>query len=80
MTHIYVIFFARKFSSFIILFLNLIYLSYCHFIRMFDEDVSRVGIETIYMISICKYCSISFGYEDGCKKDEELKNSHWRAK
>lgn len=47
---------------------------------MFDEDVSRVGIETIYMISICKYCSISFGYEDGCKKDEELKNSHWRAK
>ena len=31
---------------------------------------------TIYMMSICKYSSLAFSYEDGGKKEDEIKNSH----
>ena len=33
---------------------------------------------TIYMMSICKFSSLAFSYEDGMKKDEEMKNRHHR--
>jgi lysophospholipid acyltransferase len=33
---------------------------------------------TIYMMSICKFSSLAFSYEDGMKKDEEIINSHHR--
>ncbi len=35
---------------------------------------------TIYMMSICKFSSLAFSYEDGEKKDEEIKNSYHRSK
>ena len=31
---------------------------------------------TIYMMSICKFSSLAFSYEDGEKKEEEFKNKH----
>ena len=31
---------------------------------------------TIYMMSICKFSSLAFSYEDGAKKEEEFKSEH----
>ena len=79
-TYFYIICFSRKLSSFIILLGNFIFLSYLHINRIYDEDTSRIGIETIYMMTICKFSSLSFGYEDGAKNDDEIPNSYWKSK
>ena len=35
-------------------------------------------ITTIFMMTICKYSSMAFSYEDGGKDDKDIKNNHWR--
>ncbi len=32
-----------------------------------------LGVETCYMMSICKFSSIAFNYEDGDKEESKLK-------
>ena len=34
----------------------------------------------IYMMTICKFSSIAFAYDDGIKSDEEIKSSYHREK
>ena len=39
-----------------------------------------LGIETCYMMTICKFSSIAFNYEDGGKKEEEIYSRYHKAK
>jgi hypothetical protein len=39
-----------------------------------------VEVDTLYMMSICKFSSVAFAFEDGGKKAEEVKSSYHRAK
>ena len=40
----------------------------------------KIGIESLYMMSICKFSSIAFNYEDGASEESEIKNSYHRKK
>ena len=39
-----------------------------------------IDIDSLYMLSICKFSSIAFSYEDGIKSDEELKSNYLKSK
>jgi hypothetical protein len=39
-----------------------------------------LGIETCYMMSICKFSSIAFNYEDGGKDETTLKSKYQKEK
>jgi hypothetical protein len=79
-TYFFMRFFGRKYSAFIILILNILQLSFLHIKRMMNYDGWRIEIDALYMMSICKFSSIAFSYEDGGKDDSELKSSYHRAK
>ena len=55
-----------------------LYLSFLHIKRIFFEygEWRIDDPTTIYMMSICKFSSLAFSYEDGGKDISELKNSH----
>lgn len=80
-TFLFIQFFGRKLSSFYVLFFNILHLSYLH-LRTMNSSFGKwtLGIETCYMMSICKFSSIAFNYEDGGKPENELKSSHFVAK
>ncbi len=40
----------------------------------------EIDVTTILMMSICKFSSIAFSYEDGGKDDSLIKNSYHRSK
>ena len=49
--------------------------------RMVDDFAGwEIDVSTILMMSICKFSSIAFSYEDGMKEDSVLKNSYHRSK
>ena len=73
-------FFGRKYSAFIIILLNILYLSGLHVFRMLNRVSYKIEIDTIYMMSICKFSSLAFAYEDGGKKDKDIKSTYWRKK
>ena len=77
-TYFFIKYYGRKYSGYYVFISSLIYLSVLHIKRMFREDQSWKIDDptTIYMMSICKYSSLTFSYEDGAKKEEELKNDH----
>ena len=79
-TFLFIKYFGRKYSAFYVFVGSLLYLSYLHIERMFRTDKSWKVDDptTIYMMSICKFSSLAFSYEDGMKKDEEMKNRHHR--
>ena len=79
-TYLFIQYYGRKHSAFYVLIGSLLYLSYLHIKRMFRTDKSWKVDDptTIYMMSICKFSSLAFSYEDGMKKDEEIINSHHR--
>jgi hypothetical protein len=79
-TYLFIVYFGRKVSAFYVLIFSFLYLSYLHIKRMFFEYGEwRVDDPTtIYMISIAKFTSLAFSYEDGGLNLEELKNSHHR--
>ena len=79
-TYLFIKFCGRKYSAYYVFIGSLIYLSYLHVKRMFRtfEGWKIDDPTTIYMMSICKFSSLAFSYEDGEKKDEEFKNSHHR--
>ena len=39
-----------------------------------------IDIDALYMLSICKFSSIAFSYEDGAKNDEEIKSNYLKSK
>ena len=76
-TYLFMKYYGRKYSAFYVLIGSLLYLSILHIKRMFEPDGWRVDDPTtIYMMSICKFSSLAFSYEDGMKKKEEIISSH----
>ena len=80
LTYIFIEFFGRKLSAFYIFTLTMVYLSFLHISRIFFYYGQwRADDPTIiYMMSICKFSSLAFSYEDGGKEESELKNKHHR--
>jgi hypothetical protein len=80
-TYLFIKFFGRKYSAFTILIINIIQLSYLHIMRMLTNYGGwRIEIDALYMMSICKFSSIAFSYEDGGKDPSEILSSYHRAK
>jgi hypothetical protein len=80
-TYLFLTLFGRKLSPFYILFFNILHLAYLH-LRTMNEMYGNwsLGIEACFMMSICKFSSIVFNYDDGGKEESELKSSHQRTK
>lgn len=80
-TFLFIKFFGRKYSAFYVLALNILHLSYIHISNMMSNYGNwKLGIETLYMMSICKFSSVAFNYEDGGKDESEIKSSYHRSK
>ena len=77
-TYLFIKYCGRKYSAFYVLIGSMIHLSYLQIARMFQGERSWKVDDptTIYMMSICKFSSLAFSYEDGAKKDEEMKSNH----
>ena len=77
-TYLFIKYFGRKYSAFYVFVFTLLYLSYLHIKRLFEEYGEWRGddVTIIYMMTISKYSSLAFSYEDGGKDINELKNSH----
>jgi lysophospholipid acyltransferase len=81
MTYIFIKYFGRRYSAIWILTLTVMHLSYLHIRRMYyDYGGWKLDVSTIYMMSICKFSSIAFSYEDGAKDDSMIKSSYHREK
>jgi len=80
-TYVFIMFFGRKHSAFYIIIFNILHLSYLHIWNMIHYYGSwTLGVEALYMMSICKFSSIAFNYEDGGKEESDIKSSYHRAK
>jgi hypothetical protein len=80
-TYLFIHFFGRKYSSFWVMAFNIGHLSYLHISNMFLKYGEwKLGIETLYMMSICKFSSVAFNYEDGGKDEKEVKSSYHQSK
>jgi len=73
--------FGRKLPPAIILVVTMMHLSYIHWTK---EEITEgrwcIDISVCYMMSICKFSSLAFSYDDGGRKDEEIKNQYHRNK
>ncbi len=80
-TYIFIVFFGRRQSPLVILVITMIHLSYLHLTK---EDIADgkwcIEISVIYMMSVCKFSSLVFGYDDGSKKDENIKSQYHKNK
>ena len=77
-TYGFLYFFGRKLSPFIVLIYTIIHLDVLHIYRMF-VDYGGWTIDdptTIYMMTLCKYTSIVFSYDDGKKDDKDIISQH----
>lgn len=79
-TWFFIEYYGRKRSPFWVFGLTFVYLSGMHLYRLLIYYGKWQGDDTtiIYMMTICKYSSMAFSYEDGEKEDKDIKNSHWR--
>ena len=79
-TYLFIEYFGRKCSAYYVFILSLVYLSYLHIKRLFDDygEWKADDPTTIYMMSICKFSSLAFSYEDGAKDLKDMKNAHHR--
>lgn len=79
-TYLFIKYYGRKYTAYYVFIFSLLYLSYLHIKRMFRtyQGWKIDDPTTIYMMSICKFSSLAFSYEDGDKKEEEFKNNHHR--
>ena len=77
-TYLFLIFFGRKISAFVVMIYTMIHLSYLNLTSMLDHygkwNVDEIC--TIYMMELTKFTSIAFCYEDGLKNDKDFKNEH----
>lgn len=80
-TYIFIRFFGRRHSAFIVLIINLLHLSYLHVNRMINKYGNwDLSVDVFYMMTICKFSSIAFAYEDGAKDDEKIPSGYWKSK
>lgn len=79
-TWFFIKYYGRKKSAFWVFLLTFVYLSGMHLYRILMLYGEWSGDDTtiIYMMTICKYSSLAFSYEDGEKEDKDLKNNHWK--
>lgn len=80
-TYLFIKYLGRKFSAFYVLAFNILHLSLIHISNMIKSYGDwTLGVETLYMMSICKFSSIAFNYEDGGKEETEIKSTYLRSK
>jgi len=80
-TYLFIKYLGRKYSAFYVMAFNIIHLSFIHLNNMiYHYGNWYLGVETLYMMSICKFSSVAFTYEDGAKPESEIKSSYHRAK
>jgi lysophospholipid acyltransferase len=80
-TYLFITFFGRKYSAFIVVIITVAHLSALHLYRMIvDYGGWKLDITTVYMMSVCKFSSVAFSYEDGEKDDAEIKSSYLISK
>jgi hypothetical protein len=80
-TYFFIKFFGRKISSFYVIIFNIIHLSFIHISNMLSDYAKwDIGIDALYMMSICKFSSVAFNYEDGAQEESQIKNSYHRKK
>jgi lysophospholipid acyltransferase len=77
-TYLFIQFYGRKITAYYVFIFSFIHLSFLHIRRLFDDFVGWTIDDptTIYMMSICKFSSLAFSYEDGGKDESQLKNNH----
>jgi hypothetical protein len=80
-TYFFIYFFGRKVSAAYIIAFSVLHLLYLHLkLFLYKYGDWSLGIETLYMMSICKFSSIAFNYEDGDKEEKELISKYFMAK
>lgn len=80
-THFFIVKFGRKVSAFYVLIFTLIHISYVHIERMYyDYGGWTLDVTSIYMMSIAKFSSMAFSYEDGGKDEATIINGHMKEK
>lgn len=80
-TYLFLALFGRRRSPFWIVLFTLLHLSYLHISRMINDYGGwSLDVTTIYMMSICKFSSICWSYEDGGKSDDSFKSEVIRQK
>jgi lysophospholipid acyltransferase len=73
--------YGRKLSALYIVAITIAHLSALHLYRMItDFGGWQLDVTTIYMMSICKFSSLAFSYEDGGKSDSEIKSNYHKTK
>jgi lysophospholipid acyltransferase len=78
-TYLFIHYFGRKKSAFWILGITVGHLCIVHIHRLLtDYGGWQLEGTTIYMMSICKFSSLAFSYEDGGKA--ELKGRYFMEK
>lgn len=79
-TYYFILYYGRKYSAFWVFgitFCHLTILAIEKRISLFNKwTISSPA--TVYMMTICKYSSMAFSYEDGAKEDKDIKNEHMR--
>ena len=81
-TYIFVVKYGRKKTALYITFFTLFYLAILHLYRLIYY-YGRWDIRdptSIYMMTVCKFCSFTFSYEDGDKDDKDIYNSTHKKK
>ncbi len=80
-TYFFIIFLGRKYSAFIIIIISMLHLSYLHLTKMMYKYGNwDLSIDVLFMMTVCKFSSLAFAYEDGGKLDENIPSSYWREK
>ncbi len=68
---------GRKCSAFWLFGFTMLHLIILQLKAFLNYDLD-LKIETCYMFTLCKFNILAFNYEDGGKKEEELKCSFFR--
>lgn len=80
-TYLFLKFFGRKVSGFYLLAFTFLHLSYLHIKRMIEDYGGwQLDISVIYMMTIIKFSSLAFSYEDGAKNHSDLKCTYHKKK
>lgn len=79
-TYFFITYFGRKYSAFWVFCITFAHLSALsiekHFSFFNTWTISSPA--TVYMMTICKYSSLAFSYEDGTKNDKDFINDHMK--
>lgn len=79
--YLFILFLGRKVTPWIVLIVTLIHLSALNIYRviyMYGEWAID-DTTTIYMMSLCKFSSFAFSYDDGKKEDKDFKSEHHKS-